>query len=146
MKIVIQRVKSASVKVDQSVIGFIKNGLLLLVGIHQSDDKEDINWCCRKIPKLRIFEDDDEKMNRSLTDVGGALLVVPQFTLYGDMRKGTRPSFIEAAKPSVAEPLFDFMVQQFEKDFQGPVETGKFGAMMDISLVNDGPVTLVMER
>ncbi len=146
MKIVIQRVKSASVKVDQSVIGSINNGLLLLVGIHQKDDKEKINWCCRKIPTLRIFEDDDEKMNRSLTDVGGDLLVVPQFTLYGDMRKGTRPSFIEAAKPSVAEPLFDYMVKQFEEKIQGSVETGKFGAMMDISLINDGPVTLVMER
>jgi len=146
MKIVIQRVKSASVTVNGSCVGLINHGLLLLVGIHESDTKEDIEWCCRKLVKLRIFEDDDGKMNRSVTDTGGGLLVVSQFTLYGDMRKGTRPSFIEAAKPDLAEPLYDYMVEKLTSDFDGPVETGEFGAMMDISLVNDGPVTLVLER
>lgn len=146
MRIVIQRVKSASVTVNQSTVGEIKNGLLLLVGIHESDTKATINWCCRKLKKLRIFEDEDGKMNRSVTDINGSMLVISQFTLYGDVQKGNRPSFIEAAKPEIAEPLYDYMVEKLRSDFEGPIETGTFGAMMNVSLVNDGPVTLVMER
>lgn len=146
MRIVIQRVKSASVTVNSEVTGSIEKGLLLLVGIHQTDTKEQIDWCCRKILKLRIFEDSDGKMNKSLLDVGGELLIVSQFTLYGNMKKGTRPSFIEAAKPDVAEPLYDYMVRKLKDGSAKNVETGKFGAMMDVELVNDGPVTLVMER
>lgn len=146
MRIVVQRVKSASVEVSGNIVGEIGQGLLLLVGIHETDNKEAADWCCRKIRKLRIFEDDAQKMNRSVTDVNGGILVVSQFTLYGNVQKGTRPSFIEAAKPGIAEPLYDYMVDVFNKTFDGPVETGEFGAMMNISLVNDGPVTLVMER
>jgi len=146
MRIVIQRVKSASVTVGQSTVGEIQKGLLLLVGIHESDTKATINWCCRKLEKLRIFEDDDGKMNRSVTDIKGSMLVISQFTLYGDLQKGNRPSFIEAAKPETAEPLYDYMVEKLRSDFNGPVESGTFGAMMEVSLVNDGPVTLVMER
>jgi len=146
MRIVIQRVKSASVTVGHSTVGEIKKGLLLLVGIHESDTKTTINWCCRKLEKLRIFEDEDGKMNRSVTDINGSMLVISQFTLYGNVQKGNRPSFIEAAKPAKAEPLYDYMVEKLRSDFDGPVETGTFGAMMDVSLVNDGPVTLVMER
>lgn len=146
MRIVIQRVQSASVRVDGAVTGEIKKGLLLLVGIHETDTKEQVEWCSRKLQKLRIFEDDDGKMNLSVTDINGGILVVSQFTLYGDVQKGNRPSFIEAAKPEKAESLYEYMIEQLNNQFKGPVETGKFGAMMDVSLVNDGPVTLVMER
>jgi len=146
MRIVIQRVESASVTVDGNKTGAIKKGLLLLVGIHESDTKKEIDWCCRKIPKLRIFEDGEGKMNVSAKDIGGEILVVSQFTLYGDMKKGTRPSFIEAAKPDKAEPLYDYMVDKLKSDTELNIETGEFGAMMDVELVNDGPVTLVMER
>lgn len=146
MRIVIQRVSSASVTVDQSIVGEINHGLLLLIGIHETDTKEKIDWCCRKLRKLRIFEDDKGKMNRSVTDVKGGMLVVSQFTLYGDMKKGTRPSFIQAAKPDIAEPLYEYMIEKLSSSFEGSVESGIFGAMMDISLVNEGPVTLIMER
>lgn len=146
MRIVIQRVKSALVEVDGAVTGRIDHGLLLLVGIHENDGKEQIDWCCNKLQKLRIFEDEEGKMNRSVTDVRGGMLVVSQFTLYGDVKRGNRPSFIQAATPDVAEPLYDYMVDRLKEQFNGPVETGVFGAMMNVSLVNDGPVTLVMER
>jgi len=146
MKIVVQRVKRASVTVDGSVTGKINNGLLLLIGIHETDSKEEIDWCCRKISKLRIFEDDDGKMNRSVQDVEGGILAVSQFTLYGNTRKGTRPSFIEAAKPDVAEPLYDYMVERFKKITNLNVQEGKFGAMMDVELINDGPVTIIVEK
>ncbi|CAN5298711.1 D-tyrosyl-tRNA(Tyr) deacylase [soil metagenome] len=146
MRIVIQRVKSASVVVNHSTVGEIDHGLLLFVGIHKTDTKEKIDWCCRKLKKLRIFEDEEGKMNRSVTDVNGGMLVVSQFTLYGNMKKGTRPSFIEAAKPDIAEPLYDYMIEKLQSSFKGPVESGIFGEMMDISLLNDGPVTLIMER
>jgi len=146
MKIVVQRVKRASVTVDGSVTGKINNGLLLLIGIHETDSKEEIDWCCRKISKLRIFEDDEGKMNRSVQDVKGGILAVSQFTLYGNTRKGTRPSFIEAAKPDVAEPLYDYMVERFKKITNLSVQEGKFGAMMDVELVNDGPVTIIVEK
>jgi len=146
MKIVVQRVKRASVTVDGNVTGSINQGLLLLIGIHESDSKEEIDWCCRKISKLRIFEDDDGKMNRSVQDVEGGILAVSQFTLYGNTRKGTRPSFIEAAKPDVAEPLYDYMVERFKKITNLNVQEGKFGAMMDVELINDGPVTIIVEK
>ncbi len=146
MRIVIQRVKSASVTVNSEVTGSIDKGLLLLVGIHQTDTKEQADWCIRKILKLRIFEDSEGKMNKSLLDVDGELLVVSQFTLYGIMKKGTRPSFIEAGKPDMAEPLYDYMVKKLKGSLAKKVETGEFGAMMDVELLNDGPVTLVMER
>lgn len=146
MKIVIQRVSSSSVEVNGSITGSINRGVMLLVGIHESDTKETIEWCCNKIVRLRIFEDDDGKMNRSVEDIGGGILVVPQFTLYGDVSKGTRPSFINAASPGIAEPLFATMVERFRETFSGPVETGVFGAMMNVSLVNDGPVTILLER
>lgn len=146
MKIVVQRVSSSSVEVNGSITGSINRGVMLLVGIHKTDTNDTIEWCCNKIVNLRIFEDDKGKMNRSVADIEGGILVVPQFTLYGDVRKGTRPSFINAATPDIAEPLFDFMVEQFNKTFSGPVETGVFGAMMNVSLVNDGPVTILVER
>ncbi len=145
MRIVIQRVKNASVRVDGNVSGSIEYGLLLLVGIHESDSEEQLDWCCRKIPKLRIFNDGEGKMNLSLQDINGEILVVSQFTLYGNMKKGTRPSFIEAAKPEMAEKLYNQMIKIL-KETGLKVESGEFGAMMEVDFINDGPVTLVMDR
>ena len=146
MKVVVQRVKNASVTVDDEITGSIENGLLLLVGIHESDTKKEVDWCCRKIPSLRIFEDDEGKMNRSVEDIKGGILVVSQFTLYGNANKGTRPSFIEAAKPEKAEPLYDYMIEVLKRDSGLQIESGEFGAMMDVEFVNSGPVTLILEK
>jgi D-aminoacyl-tRNA deacylase len=146
MRIVVQRVNKASVIVEESISGQIDHGLLLLVGIHENDTKKEADWCCRKIPKLRIFEDEEGKMNRSVQDVGGGILVVSQFTLYGNTKKGTRPSFIEAARPETAEPMYDYMIEKLKKESGLRVESGEFGAMMDVELINSGPVTLILER
>jgi D-aminoacyl-tRNA deacylase len=146
MKIVVQRVKRASVSVENEISGEIEHGLLLLVGIHESDTRKEIDWCIKKLTRLRIFEDDEGKMNHSVTDVKGGILVVSQFTLYGNARKGTRPSFIEAAKPDVAEPLYDYMVEKLQKSYPYRVASGSFGAMMDVELINDGPVTIILDK
>tara|TARA_Y100001935_G_scaffold1014_1_gene870 strand:- start:69766 stop:70206 length:441 start_codon:yes stop_codon:yes gene_type:complete len=146
MKVVVQRVSSASVKVGNQITGAINKGLLLLVGVHQDDTDEQMKWMCEKILKLRVFEDQDEKMNLSVSDVKGEILVVSQFTLYGDARKGTRPSYIDAARPEKAEPMYDAMIKYFETHSDLNIQTGKFGAMMDVELVNDGPVTLILEK
>lgn len=146
MKIVIQRVKNASVKVNGKITGSIDFGLLLLIGIHESDTKKEADWCISKIPKLRIFQDEDDKMNLSVKDIGGGILAVSQFTLYGNAKKGTRPSFIEAARPEVAEPLYDYMIDQLKLKSGCRVESGEFGAMMDVRFTNSGPVTLILER
>lgn len=146
MKVVVQRVKSASVKVGNQICGAIDKGLLLLVGVHQEDTEEQMRWMSEKILKLRVFEDEDDKMNLSVTDVQGAILVVSQFTLYGDARKGTRPSYIEAARPEKAEPMYDSMIEYFKSSSDLNIQTGKFGAMMDVELINDGPVTLILEK
>lgn len=146
MRIVVQRVKRASVTVNGEVTGKINHGLLLLAGIHESDTEEQLAWCCDKILKLRIFNDEEGKMNRSLLDTGGGILVVSQFTLYGDARKGTRPSFVHAARPEKAEPLYDRMIETFRNESVLQVESGIFGAMMDVELINDGPVTLIIEK
>ncbi len=146
MKIVIQRVSRASVTINEKISGEIERGLLLLVGIHETDTKEQADWCCGKIPKLRIFEDDEGKMNRSVKDINGGILVVSQFTLYGNVKKGTRPSFIEAARPETAEPLYEYMIEKLKKESGLMVESGEFGAMMDVKLLNDGPVTLILEK
>ncbi len=144
MRLVVQRVRRASVDVDGDRIAEIGRGLLLLVGIAPEDADVDLRKTAGKIVDLRIFEDDAGKMNRSLRDVGGQLLAVSQFTLYGDTRKGRRPSFVGAAAPEVAEPLFDALVDAIRA--QGVrVETGRFGAKMAVELVNDGPVTLLIE-
>ena len=146
MRIVVQRVKHSSVTVNGSVSGKIDKGLMLLVGIHESDTKDIIDWCCQKISKLRIFEDDEGKMNLSVRDINGEILVVSQFTLYGNTKKGTRPSFIEAAKPDVAEPLYDYMIEKLNAINDLKIESGEFGAMMDVELLNDGPVTIIVEK
>ena len=146
MRIVIQRVSRASVTINGKITGKIERGLLLLAGIHETDTKEQADWCCTKIPKLRVFEDDEGKMNRSVKDINGGLLVVSQFTLYGNSKKGTRPSFIEAARPETAEPLYDYMIEKLRTESNLNVQSGEFGAMMDVELVNDGPVTLILEK
>lgn len=145
MKVVLQRVKKASVTVAGSETGAIEKGLCLLVGIHESDTEEELQWTCDKIIKMRIFDDEDGKMNLSVEDVGGALLVVSQFTLYGDASKGNRPGFTEAAGPDKARKLYDEMIKYFRQTGI-KVETGKFGAYMNVELLNDGPVTIILEK
>lgn len=146
MRIVIQRVKRASVSIQNKISGQIDHGLLLLVGIHDTDTKEKVDWCCEKISKMRIFEDNHDKMNLSVRDINGGILVVSQFTLYGNAQKGNRPSFIEAANPDKAEPLYDYMIEKFNAINSLPVQSGEFGAMMEVELINDGPVTLILEK
>lgn len=145
MRIVLQRVSRARVRVGGRVISDIGRGLLLLVGVGTHDEEENLSWLAEKCVNLRIFPDEEGRMNRSLREVGGEILAISQFTLYGDTRKGRRPSFIEAAPPGIAESLFDRFVDLLCR--QGvSVKKGVFGAMMDVELVNDGPVTILMER
>ena len=145
MRILLQRVSRAEVRVGDRVAGRIGVGFLLLVGMTHGDGPAEAEWMAEKVAGLRLFGDEEDKMNRSLADVGGAALVVSQFTLYGDTRKGRRPSFIDAARPELAEPLYRHFVSLLRE--RGlVVETGEFGAMMDVELVNDGPVTLWLER
>ena len=146
MKIVLQRVSSAEVRVEGEVVGRIGPGHLLLVGFGRDDGASQIEWMADKVLGLRVFADDEGKMNRSLEESGGDLLVVSQFTLYGDSSKGRRPSFVAAAPPDEAEALYDQFVEELRGRTTRTVETGRFGAMMEIELVNDGPVTLVLER
>lgn len=145
MRVVLQRVTNASVAIDGREVGRIEKGYCLLVGFADGDTGDDVDWMAGKIFGLRLFADEDGKMNRSLADVGGSVLVVSQFTLYGDVRKGRRPSFIAAARPETAIPLY----QQFLADLRGhglTVAGGEFGAMMAVEIHNDGPVTLLLER
>ncbi len=144
MKIVLQRVSSASVKVDGGIVGRIDHGMLLLLGFSSSDTEESILPTLEKIVKLRIFSDEEGKMNKSVLDVNGSALLVSQFTLYADTKKGNRPSFIEAARPEHAIPLYEFFIAEMKKRIS-KVETGIFGADMKVELVNDGPVTIVFD-
>lgn len=144
MRIVIQRVKSASVTVDGEIVGKIGKGLLVLLGVSVDDSEKDADYLVEKSLNLRIFEDLDDKMNLSLLDITGEILVVSQFTLYGDTRKGRRPSFIDAAPPEKANRLYEYFVSEIRNKLLR-VETGKFQAMMDVALVNDGPVTILLD-
>lgn len=144
MRAVIQRVRRASVTIGGEVVGRIEQGLLVLLGVHHTDTRSRIPWLAEKLAGLRIFEDAEGKMNLSLQDVKASMLVVSQFTLHGDCQKGRRPSFIDAARPEVAEPLYEEFVQAL-RALGVPVETGRFGADMQVELVNDGPVTLVID-
>lgn len=144
MRVVVQRSKNASVTVEGNVKGQISEGLVLLVGVTHEDREEDAAYLADKIVNLRIFEDENEKMNLSLLDVGGEILSVSQFTLYGDCRKGRRPNFMQAAKPDQASRIYDAFNRML-RDKGIRVATGQFGAMMDVTLVNDGPVTLIMD-
>lgn len=146
MVALIQRVKEASVTVDGETVGAIGHGLLILLGVHVDDTGQEGQWLARKCANLRIFRDEEGLMNRSVLDVGGEVLVVSQFTLYGDAQKGNRPSFITSARPEKAEALYEQFVADLRVHLGKPVPTGVFGAMMDVQLVNDGPVTLWIER
>lgn len=145
MKAVIQRVSRASVTVDGNTISKIENGFLILLGIENVDTKEDIEWLSRKIANLRIFNDENGVMNKSLIEVDGEAIVVSQFTLHASTKKGNRPSYIKAAKPEVAVPLYEDFVQQLEKNLDKKVGTGIFGADMKVELLNDGPVTISID-
>lgn len=144
MKVVIQRVSEASVTVNQEEISRISSGFLLLIGVSEEDTQEDADWLVKKVVQLRVFSDDSGKMNRSIQDIQGEILCVSQFTLFADYKKGNRPSFIKAAKPDIAIPLFEYFKAQISK-YQIPVKSGIFGADMKVALLNDGPVTILMD-
>jgi D-aminoacyl-tRNA deacylase len=143
---VVQRVTQASVTVEGAVVGAIGPGLLVLLGVHTTDTEAEADGLARKVAGLRLFADDAGRMNRSVADTGGGVLVVSQFTLYGDVQKGFRPSFVAAAPPEIAEPLYERFAAQVGAHLGRPVATGRFGAMMQVALVNDGPVTLIVSR
>ncbi|MBP3907826.1 MAG: D-tyrosyl-tRNA(Tyr) deacylase [Turicibacter sp.] len=145
MRVVVQRARQAKVTVDGKVTGAIEHGLMLLVGLTHEDTVKDLEYCAKKVANLRIFEDEKGKMNLSIKEVGGSILSISQFTLYGETKKGNRPSFIEAARPEVAEPLYHQFNQILRETYEIQVETGIFGAMMDVSFTNNGPVTLIVE-
>lgn len=142
---VIQRVSEASVTIDNKIKGTISNGIVLLLGIEDADETEDIVWLSRKIVNMRIFPDDEGVMNRSIVENGGNVLVISQFTLQASTKKGNRPSYIKAAGPEVAIPLYEKFIDQISIDLGKPVKTGEFGADMQVGLINDGPVTIVID-
>jgi D-tyrosyl-tRNA(Tyr) deacylase len=144
VKAVIQRVSQAQVSIDGETVGSIAQGFMILLGIHEADTTEDVAYLVRKISKLRVFEDNDGKMNVSIQEVKGSILSISQFTLYAETKKGNRPSFIEAARPEKAIPLYELFNEQLAQQ-EIPVETGRFGADMAVSLVNDGPVTIIID-
>ncbi len=146
MRVVLQRVSRAEVRVDGEVVGRASLGYVVLAGFHARDGEDELRWMADKVLALRLFSDDEGKMNLSLADVGGDLLVVSQFTLYGDARKGRRPSFVHAAPPEVAIPLYERFLDLLRASAPGRVEAGRFGALMDVELVNAGPVTLTLGR
>ena len=145
MKAVIQRVSQASVTIDSKIVADIQKGLLVLVGIEDADTQEDINWLCQKIANLRIFGDENEVMNLSVKEINGDVIVVSQFTLHALTKKGNRPSYIKASKPEIAIPMYENFVQQLETELDKKVQTGIFGADMKVLLINDGPVTIVID-
>ena len=145
MRIVLQRVSEASVTVDGNITGSIGAGLLVLVGIEEADNEEDIDWLCGKIVNMRIFSDEAGKMNLSIKDIGGDILLVSQFTLHASSKKGNRPSFIKAARPEIAIPMYGSFINRLSAELGKNIQTGIFGADMKVSLLNDGPVTIVMD-
>ncbi len=146
MKIVVQRCNKAEVRIDGKTVGKIGRGIMLLVGITHNDTRETADFMAKKIAGMRIFDDEDGKMNLSVSDIGGSVLSISQFTLYGDARKGNRPSYVEAARPEMAEPLYDYLNQTLREMYNLHVETGRFGANMQVDFINDGPVTIVLEK
>lgn len=145
MKIVIQRVTEASVTIEQKIVAQINQGLLVLVGIEEEDNIEDINWLVSKIINLRIFADENDVMNLSVKDINGEIIAVSQFTLHALTKKGNRPSYIKAAKPDIAIPMYEKFVQQLETELGKKIQTGQFGADMKVALINDGPVTIIID-
>jgi D-tyrosyl-tRNA(Tyr) deacylase len=145
MRVVIQRVLEASVTVNGTIVGQIQKGLMVLVGIVNEDDQADIDWLCNKIVNMRIFEDEQGIMNKSVLEIGGSILLVSQFTLHASTKKGNRPSYIAAAKHDISIPLYEQLIVQLQKDLGAPIQTGKFGADMKVGLINDGPVTITID-
>lgn len=145
MRVVIQRVTEANVKIDGTVAGEIGSGLMILVGIEEADGADDIAWLTKKIVNLRIFDDENGVMNRSILDCGGEILLISQFTLHALTAKGNRPSYIKAAKPEISVPLYEAFIKSLEEAMGKSIETGRFGADMKVSLINDGPVTILMD-
>jgi D-tyrosyl-tRNA(Tyr) deacylase len=145
LKVVLQRVSSASVTISEKIVAQIDNGLLVLVGIEDADTQEDIHWLSQKIVNLRVFGDENSVMNLSVKDIQGDIIVVSQFTLHANTKKGNRPSYIKASKPEIAIPLYENFVQQMELELDKKIQTGKFGADMKVAIVNDGPVTIIID-
>lgn len=145
MRVVLQRVSKASVQINHEINAVMQKGLLILLGIEAEDTQEDIDWLCNKIVKMRIFNDENEAMNLSLLDVDGDAIVVSQFTLHASTKKGNRPSFIKAAKPDIAVPLYEKFIKKLEESLGKPVGSGEFGADMKVELINDGPVTIIVD-
>ena len=145
MKVVIQRVSSASVTIDNNVVANIQKGLLVLLGIEDADNQEDINWLTGKIANLRIFADENDVMNLSVKDIDGEIILVSQFTLHAATKKGNRPSYIKAAKPEIAIPLYEKFIAQMEIELGKKIQTGEFGSDMKVALINDGPVTIIID-
>ncbi len=146
MRVVVQRVKKASVSIDNEVTAKIGKGLMVLAAIAAGDNSETIKWMANKLVNLRVFEDEAGKMNKSLPDIGGELLIVSNFTLYGDARKGFRPSFTDSAPPDISKPLYEQFVNYIKDNYPLKTESGVFAAMMDIELINDGPVTIIIDK
>lgn len=145
MRVVIQRVKKAAVSIEEKIYSSIQNGLMILVGIEDADTLEDTEWLCSKISNLRIFADEEGVMNKSIKDTNGEILLVSQFTLHASTKKGNRPSYIKAARPEKAIPLYEQLIALLEKELNKTIATGKFGAEMQVELINDGPVTILMD-
>ncbi|MFT7626817.1 MAG: D-tyrosyl-tRNA(Tyr) deacylase [Ulvibacter sp.] len=145
MRVVVQRVKKASVEVAGEIVSKIGCGFLILLGVETEDSQVDIDWLCAKIAKLRVFADAEDAMNNSILDVRGDIIVVSQFTLHASVKKGNRPSFIKAARPEIAIPLYESFIKQMETELGKKVQTGVFGAMMDVALINDGPITIFID-
>ena len=145
MKAVLQRVSKASVEINSNIVANINFGLLILIGIEVADNQEDINWLCQKIANLRIFADENQVMNLSVKDTNGDILLISQFTLHASTKKGNRPSYIKAAKPEIAIPMYEKCITQLESELGKKIQTGQFGADMKVALVNDGPVTILID-
>ncbi len=145
MRAILQRVQYSKVEVNQEIVGEIPQGLLVLLGVTHDDTATDIDWLIRKIINLRIFTDEQDKMNLSVQDIKGDILVISQFTLYANSKKGNRPSYIRSAPPAISIPMYEAFVQQLRESFSGKIETGEFGAAMAVSLLNDGPVTIILD-
>lgn len=145
MRVVVQRSRHAEVRIDGQVVGRIDRGFMLLVGVTHSDTMDDVRWLAKKVAAMRVFEDEQGKMNLDINQIGGSILSISQFTLYGDSRKGNRPSFINAARPELASPLYDAFNDVLRSDYGLTVETGRFGADMQVDFINDGPVTILLD-
>lgn len=145
MRLVIQRASEASVKIEDEIVGKIQQGLVILIGIEEQDTTEDADWLIQKISQLRVFSDENGKMNLSIQEIKGSFLIISQFTLHASTKKGNRPSYIKAAKPEIAIPLYNYFIDSLKTNSNLLVETGKFGADMKVALVNDGPITIIMD-